>query len=188
MDPHETTEQINEARHLNNRRAGMLIAGLAALLAITEMAAKHAQNESVISNIEASDTWNFFQAKSGRITTLRTAIETLEITPVGDAAARDKQIAAWKASADRYESDPVTGEGRKQLSDRAKATEDKRDHELSAFRLFEYGAGALQLAIVMASAAVITALLPLEIVAAGLGIVGIGFAALGWFAPGLLPL
>jgi hypothetical protein len=188
MDAHETQEQIEQAHHLSNRRAALLIAALAAMLAITEMAAKHAQNQSVINNIEASDTWSFFQAKTIRITTLRTAIETAALQPAADPAARDKQSAAWKATVDRYESEPATGEGRKELAERAKATEAKRDHELSAFHAFEYGAGALQLAIVMASAAVITGMLAFELVAAGLGVLGIAFAAIGWLAPTLLHL
>ncbi|MDB5408339.1 MAG: conserved rane protein of unknown function, partial [Rhodospirillales bacterium] len=88
----------------------------------------------------------------------------------------------------RYESEPATGEGRRELLARATASEEKRDHELSAFHAFEYGAGALQLAIVMASAAVITSMLALELVAAGLGVLGLAFAAIGWLAPTLLHL
>jgi hypothetical protein len=188
MDAHETQEQIEQANHLSNRRAALLIAALAAMLAITEMAAKHAQNESVTNNIKASDTWAFYQAKTIRGTTLRTAVEAAALQPGVDPAARDKQVATWKATADRYDSDPATGEGRKELSALATATEEKRDHELSAFHAFEYGAGALQLAIVMASAAVITGMLALELVAAGLGVLGVAFAALGWWAPALLHL
>jgi hypothetical protein len=188
MDAHETSEQIEQAHHLSNRRAALLIAALAAMLAIAEMAAKHAQNESVTNNIKASDTWAFYQAKTIRGTVLRTAIESAALAPAADPAARDKQIAAWKATADRYESDPASGEGRKELAERAKASEEKRDHELSAFHAFEYGAGALQLAIVMASAAVITGMFALELVAGGLGLLGLGFAILGWMAPTLLHL
>jgi hypothetical protein len=188
MDAHETQEQIEQAHHLSNRRAALLIAALAAMLAITEMAAKHAQNESVTNNIKASDTWSFYQAKTIRGTMLRTAMETAALQPAADPTVRDKQIAVWKATADRYESDPATGEGRKELSERATAIEERRDHELSAFAAFEYGAGALQLAIVMASAAVITSTLALELAAAGLGVIGLVFAAFGWMAPTLLPL
>jgi hypothetical protein len=188
MDVHETHEQIEKAHHLSNRRAALLIAILAAMLAISEMAAKHAQNESVTYNIKASDTWSFYQAKTIRATTLRTAIESAALEPAADPAARDKQIAAWKATADRYESDPTTGEGRKELSARAREIEEERDHALSAFHAFEYAAGALQLAIVMASAAVITQMFALEFAAGGLGLIGLVFAAIGWLAPTLLHL
>jgi hypothetical protein len=188
MDAHETHEQIEQAGHLNNRRAALLIAALAAMLAITEMAAKHAQNESVINNIKASDTWAFYQAKTIRITTLRTAIDTATLQPAADPAVRDKQLAAWKATADRYESEPSTGEGRKELTEKAKHAEEERDNELSAFHAFEYGAGSIQLAIVLASAAVITGMVALELVAGGLGLLGIAFAAIGWIAPTLFSL
>jgi uncharacterized protein DUF4337 len=63
-----------------------------------------------------------------------------------------------------------------------------RDHEIHAYHDFEYGAASLQLAIVMASAAVITELALLEIVSAGLGLVGIAFGLMGWVAPALLNL
>src|SRR5437660_1053795 len=47
---------------------------------------------------------------------------------------------------------------------------------------------ALQLAIVMASAAIITEIVLLEIVSAGLGLFGLGLALIGWFAPMLIEL
>jgi hypothetical protein len=52
--------------------------------------------------------------------------------------------------------------------------------------MFEYGAAALQLGIVLASAAVITEMIILAFMAMGLGGLGIAFGLLGWFAPTLI--
>ena len=48
------------------------------------------------------------------------------------------------------------GEGRKELAARAKVAEHERDLSLAAYHHFEVGSAALQIAIVLASAEVIT--------------------------------
>ena len=78
--------------------------------------------------------------------------------PAESNTAVQKQIDAWNATAERYDSEPQTGEGRKELTERAKEAEAERDHKLAAYHLFELGSAASQLAIVLASAAIITGL------------------------------
>jgi hypothetical protein len=185
----ETQEQIEHAQK-HNKRAALMIIVLAALLAISEMAGKHAQTASIAYNIEANDLWAFYQARTIRSTILRTASDLAELLPADPAPerieVRKARMAAWQKTADRYESDPASGEGRKELGERAKAVTVLRDQKLNAYHEFEYSSAALQLAIVMASAAVLTELVLLEIVSAGLGLVGLGLALLGWFAPMLI--
>ena len=194
MEVHETHEKIEEAAHGHlNKGIAILIATLAALLAVTEMGGKSAQNTYTAHNIEASNLWAFFQAKTARMTTVRTAAEWLAVTvpdglPPSRAQAVEEQITKWKAAAERYDSEPSTGEGRQQLSERAKASEAERDHALAAYHLFEYGAAAFQLAIVLASASLVTEVTLLSLTAGGLGVVGTLLALLGWFAPTLLHL
>lgn len=192
MEAHETYEKIEEAHQKHNKRAALLIIGLAALLAIAEMAGKHAQTASIAYNIEANDLWAFYQAKTIRSTVLRTAIESAQLLPADTtpevADARQKQLAEWRKTADRYESDPASKEGRRELAERAKTTTELRDQKLTVYHEFEYSSAALQLAIVMASAAIITETILLEIVSAGLGLVGLGFALVGWLAPRLIEL
>jgi hypothetical protein len=192
LEAHEAHEKIEEAAHGHrNKRVAILIAVLAALLAITDMGGKSAQNTYTASNIEASNLWAFFQAKTVRTTMVRTAAEALAVAapaglPPDRAQAVAAQIAQWKASAERYDSEPSTGEGRQQLAARAKASEAERDHALAAYHLFEYGASAFQLAIVLASASLVTGVALLAFVATGLGGVGTLLALLGGLAPTLL--
>ncbi len=191
MEIRETQEDIEKAHERENKRAALLITALAVALAITEMAGKEAQFSSITANIELSDTYAFYQAKTVRWTLLRTAVESAGLLPLeaGERVAqRDKQVEAWKSTVDRLESDPKSGEGRKELLERAKEIREIRDHKVHAYHAYEYAAGALQLGIVMASAAVITEVVLLEFVSAGLGLVGLAFGALGWLMPDLLPL
>jgi Domain of unknown function (DUF4337) len=56
-----------------NKKIAMLIAVLALVLAISETLGKGAQTDALTHNVEASNLWAFFQAKTIRMTTLRTA-------------------------------------------------------------------------------------------------------------------
>lgn len=174
----------------SNKRIALLIAVLALVLAFTETLGKGAQTAALSANIEASNLWSFFQAKTIRMTTVRTAAEGLEVeaalagTPQSDAMARlEKQTAAWKSAAARYDSEPETGEGRKELAARAKAAETNRDRSLAAYHHYELASAAVQIAIVLASATIITSTSILAWIAGALGLVGIGFGLIGFFAP-----
>lgn len=62
-----------------HKKIALLIAVLALVLAISETLAKSAQTSALSYNIEASNLWAFFQAKTIRMTQLRTAAEAAEI-------------------------------------------------------------------------------------------------------------
>lgn len=193
MELHETTERIERAEHAQHherKRAALLIIVLAVALAIVEMASKESQFSSLSLNIQSSDTYAFYQAKTIRGFMLRTVVDAVEalFPDVAERPAAQKQIAAWKTEIVRMDSEPTTREGRKELLERAKSLETERDAQERSYHQFEYAAAGLQLAIVIASAAVITEVVLLEIISAGLGVAGIALAVLGWFAPTLLRL
>jgi hypothetical protein len=133
----EEVAEGHEGSRSTNLRIGLLIAALAALLALLEAGGKAAQTEAINANLQASDLWAFFQSKTARVTTIRTAAETAKLSLQGDLpaetkAAIQKQIDAWNATAERYDSEPQTGEGRKELTERAKEAETERDRKLAA--------------------------------------------------------
>src|SRR6266404_5797487 len=105
--------------HAGNKGIALLISVLALVLAFSETLGKSAQTAGPAYNIEASNLWAFFQAKTIRQTVLRTAAEELEATSSNDLS--KKQIAKWRETAQRYQNDPETNEGRDQLAARAKA-------------------------------------------------------------------
>ena len=177
----------------SNKRIALLIAVFALLLAIAETMAKSAQTDAINANVEASNLWAFFQARTIRQTIVRTAGEELTLTRDGvpEGPAREaitRQITAWRATADRWESEPSTGEGRRELTERAKKAEARRDKSYKRYHDFEIASAAFQIAIVLASATVITGAMVLAWVAGALGVVGVGFAAIGLFTPGLIHL
>jgi hypothetical protein len=173
-----------------NKKIALLVAVLAALLAVSETAGKSHQTHALSEQITASNLWSFFQAKTIRQTTMRTAADAVE-APFKDGAQQmpaglKAQVDSWRKTAQRYETEPETNEGRKELIARAKAREESRDRALAAYHMFEYGSAALQLAIVLAGAAALTAVAWLMFLSVGLGAVGVFFAALGFFAPTLI--
>jgi Domain of unknown function (DUF4337) len=178
---------VGESR---NKKIALLISVIALFLALAEMFGKSAQTEGISLNIKASDTWNFFQAKTIRQTALRTAAQALtaeaELSDEPRKAALLKQADDWMKTVARYESDPAEKDGRKELRAQAEAYEHARDTQLARYHHYEFAAAAYQIGIVLASAAVITGMVALVYAAIGLGVIGLAFMALGFFNPDYL--
>jgi hypothetical protein len=187
--PHEQLEHAEHVEHAghNNKKVALLIAILALGLAFSETLGKASQTEGISLNIKASDTWNFFQAKTIRQTTLRTAAQALTT----EAAVTDeprkgvllKQADEWMKTVARYDSDPKEKDGRKELRELAEKYEHERDTHLARYHSYEYSSAAYQIGIVLASAAVITGMVALVWGSIGLGILGLIFTFMGLLAP-----
>src|SRR5271165_4729096 len=187
----EATESALEAKE-RDRTVALIIAILALMLALAEAGAKNAQHLSTEKNIESSDLFNFYQAKRIRSTVVETASEMLEAQKAGlaDPAAQqavEKQIADFKATVARFDKDPKKPEDSLDaIQERAKAAAEAR--ELANHRLehYELGSGLSQIAIVLASAAIITGISALIWFAVGLGVIGAILMAFGFLAPTVL--
>jgi len=187
---HENLEHAEHAEHAagNNRQVALLIAILALFLAFSETLGKSAQTGAISYNVEASNLWAFFQAKTIRMTAVRTAAEEMKVglPAVSDAtlrAAMEKQIDTWQKTANRYDDEPETNEGRKQLVVRAKTAEAQRDTAMARYHHYEVASAAFQIGIVLASATIITGITALSFIAIVLGIAGVTFTAIGFLAP-----
>src|SRR3954471_8719721 len=172
--------------HGGNKGIALLISVLALVLAFSETLGKASQTLALSYNIEASNLWAFFQAKTIRQTTLRTAAEQTEVSVSNENS--KKQVEAWRKTAQRYQNEPETNEGRDQLVARAKEAEKKRDLSMAAYHHYELASAAVQIAIVLASASIITAMSALVWLAAGLGVLGVIFCGIGFFAPNAVHL
>jgi hypothetical protein len=182
--------EAHEIMEGKNKRIALMIAVLAAFLAVCEMGAKSSQTRVLTEHVEATNQWGFFQAKTIRQTVLRTAAEEMDaqIKDREMPAAVRQQVAKWRATVQRYESEPETKEGRKELSESALAHGRQRETARSSYHMFEYGSAAFQLAIVLASAAALTRVMGLAIAAAALGLAGAALTLLGFVAPTLIHL
>lgn len=189
----EAHEQMEHAEHVehaagHNKKIALLIAVIALFLAFSETLGKSAQTEAISLNIKASDTWNFFQAKTIRQTSLRVAADALALqtatAPSDEVRAQlAKQIETWKSTVARYESDPKEKDGRKELREQAEHLEHERDTSLARYHHYEVASAAFQIGIVLCSAAVITGIVALAYLAGGVAVLGLVFMGIGLFAP-----
>ena len=180
-----------------NKRIALLIAVLALFLSFSETLGKSAQTAALNYQIEASNLWNFFQAKNIRRTATLIAAEQTKlglpaVTDPEQKAAIQKQVDDWNKTAARYRSEPEAaggkGEGTVELSRRAIEEQHHRDDSLAKYHHYEFASAAFQIGIVLASSTVITGMIVLTYFAIGLGGIGLALTALGLFAPHLLHL
>ena len=155
----ERSEQQHEDRF--NRGAALLIAVMAAVLAVGGLGGGNATDDMIISNIRASDTWAFYQAKNVRQTMYEIEVADLEsrlpLETGADRAALEARIAEYQATVARYDdepdpeapADPMRGEGKKQLMAQAEAFEAARDVAVAKDDNFDLAEVALQLALVL---------------------------------------
>ena len=195
MSAQEVLEQAEHTKEAagEDKKIALLIAVIALCLALSETLGKGAQTESIAKNVEASNLWAFFQAKSIRRTVVQATSEhaKLSLGTLSDDAAKAalaKQIDDWNKTASRYRSEPETGEGSEQLAERAKHAEHERDEATAKYHHYELASAAFQIGIVLASATIITGMIVLAWISGALALAGIAVTALGIYAPHLLHL
>ena len=184
LDHHEHAQHA--AEH-GGKRAALLIAVLAALLALVEVQAKHAEILVEEDSVAAADSWSQYQAKSIRQAVARDLgrlAVTLDVPSQPDrAAGRQDLLKSLKEDQEHYEHDPR--DGKQVIAKRAHGFEDARDHMLERAHAFDNAAASLELGIVLATASAITASRMLIRIALGLGVAGVILGVLGLTAPGL---
>lgn len=183
MEAHEATESVDHHGHGDGgfkSRAALLVSVLAMVLAIASLGGSNAAKDATQENISAANAYNFYQAKSIRQTAYKVGADELEITLAKDdklnAAAREliqKKLDAYRKNIERYESEPETGEGKKELMARAKHHEQERDLALKRDPWFDYAEASLQIGIVLASVAIITSTPIMLVGSLGLGLIGL---------------
>ena len=181
IDPAEAIREAAEERARDERfrqRAAIGIGVLAMLLAITGLGGANATKEMLNANIQASDTWAFYQAKNIRQTSNQLAAEELEALLLtqpalaADARAQIQQrIDGFRATVARYESEPSTGEGKQELLARAQGFEQRRDRAGQQDPNFDYAQALYQIGIVLGSVSIVGTSRRLLGLALGLGVV-----------------
>jgi Domain of unknown function (DUF4337) len=181
MEADEAAEMMDRDREQDQfkRRAAIVIAIFAMLLAITGLGGQNATKEALNSNILASNDFNFFQAKNMRQTAYILAADELELAwnsdpqlPDDAKAALRRKVEDYRRTIARYETEPETGEGKKELMAKAREHEQKRDRALKQDPYFDYAVALLQIAIVLISVAIVAEQVWLAYIGGGLGIIG----------------
>ena len=162
MESTEIADSLKEAKELDlDRRIAIYIAFLAVLLSICSVGGGNATKDSTRTNIQASDTWAFFQAKNQRQTAYKLAADGMHIrlTEPGlpDATRKEieQKLGAYQSEITHLESEAEKGEGKKELVAKAKEFEHERDIALRQDPYFDYAEAFLQIGIVLASASIV---------------------------------
>jgi hypothetical protein len=127
-------------------KAGWVITVIALLLACTTYVSNGFSSKILSNTIKANDTWNFYQAKS-----IKQSIAEGQLEETKD----PKRKEILQAKIDRYESEPKTGEGKKELMAKALKIEAERDNAKKHTPWLTFAAMAFQLAIVLLSARIL---------------------------------
>src|SRR3954454_12098268 len=206
MEPADAAESIREsaaherAEHESverfRTRAAIIIGVLAGLLAIASVGGEDATKEMLGANIRAADAFAFYQAKNIRQTSLPLAADELEAIQLAQGPALneparqdiERKVARYKATADRYESEPdprdptnpLKGEGKTQLLAQAQNFEHIRDHAERKDRNFDFARGLYQIALVLGSVSIVATSRRLLVITLVLGAVATVLALNGF--------
>jgi len=163
-----------------DRWIAVYISVLAVCLALVGLGGSNATKEMINNNVAAADAYAFYQAKNIRQTSIQLAADQLQIIlasrpELTEAARKDIEamIKRYRETADRYESEPATGDGKKELIEKAKHYVDERDKAQRKDPYFDYSQALFQVAIVLASVCIVTGLLGLLFMSYGLSIIGV---------------
>jgi Domain of unknown function (DUF4337) len=169
----ETIREQDEERRAEadtnfRKLTGIYLGVVAMLLAITTLGGSNATKVMLNANIQASDIYGFYQSKYARQTSYRLAADQLEVlaaaNPAMPEAAKTKieeHIKRWRTTADRYETDPVSGQGKQELLATAKEWQAKRDRAARRDPNFDFAEALFQIAIVLGSVSIVAASRPL---------------------------
>ena len=127
-------------------KAGLVIVIMALFMAITTYFSNSYSGAVMKNMLKATDTYAFYQSKS-----IKQSIAEGQLQDAKD----PKRRAELQAKIDRYESDPVKGEGKKELLARAQAYEAVRDDATKHSPWLTFASMAFQLAIVLLSASIL---------------------------------
>lgn len=139
----------SEREALIKDKAGLVIVIMALFMAITTYFANMHSGAAMKSMLKATDTYAFYQSKSIK--------QTIAEGQRDDYLARGDKAKAEKLTAkiDRYESDPKSGEGKRELLAKAQAFEKARDDASKHSPWLTFASMAFQLAIVLLSASIL---------------------------------
>lgn len=182
-----TSDLAAEAEQFE-KRISIAISGVAVLLLLNSMGAGNASSEAAFQNTVAINTYAFYQAKTTRQNDLELAANTLDAivdTAIpamhSDVKKKAKEIAAgYRAKATGYDSEPGTGEGKKELLEKARKAERQRDAAMEKGPYFDLASLLLQLAVILFSVVLLTKKKTLLLAASATGTVG-GFFTLNAF-------
>jgi uncharacterized protein DUF4337 len=176
----EVVERLSSDKDERNKWIGVYIGVLAVLLAIGGVGGGNATKDATRTNIEAANTWAFFQAKNMRRNAIQLAATELELSlaaqpgmPADVRKQFEDKIKDYRTQVQLLTTDPVRKEGLDELFSKAKALEVDRDLALRKDPYFDWSQALLQIGIVLASVHLIIGNMTLLGLSGGLSILGV---------------
>jgi hypothetical protein len=167
---HETIHEAAEEHHHHmggfNMQVALSTAILAVVAAVSALLAGHAANEAVLEQIEASDKWNFYQAKSIKEAVLSTKL-ALIVAMGKTIEGKDTQKAL------EYKTDM------EEIKKEAEAKEAESGKHMHEHVILARAVTLFQIAIALAAVAVLTKKRPLWLASLALGVIGAFFFVRG---------
>lgn len=180
MSIDDVVERLSGDKDDVNKWVGVYIGILAVLLAVCGMGGGNAAKDAGRANLDAANTWAFFQAKNIRRTAITMAADELELQlaaqpsmPADARKAFDAKIKDYRATAQKLTTDPEKKEGLDELFTKGKTLEAERDVALRKDPYFDWSQALLQIAIVLASVHLIIGNLMLLGLSGGLAGLGV---------------
>lgn len=156
----------SEAEAKIKDKAGWVITVIALLLAVNTYMANGFSSKVLNNTISANNVWAFYQAKSIK--------QALAEQNLDDAQARGDKAKAerMREKIARYESEPATGEGKRELMAKAKQLEADRDQAKRHGPWMTFAGTAYQLSIVLLSASILA--VSMTMFYSSIGVAGLG--------------
>jgi len=165
-------ESIHEAAHHSQEqwisKVALLSALVAVVAAVAALLAGHHSNEAMITQIKASDSWSFYQAKGIKAAILQNKIQIISELGKSIAAKDEEKLSDYKKEQD-------------EISEKAKDYEQESEHHLKIHQTMAKSVTLFQVAIAISAITILTRRKKLLLVS-----LGFSFVALIIFIQGLL--
>ena len=150
----EAIEEVERADHVERAaekkfrdRVSILVGLFAVLLAIIHVVAASSARESLLKTVEASDTYNYMEAKIIRESLLKSLADTPSLSP--------EAKAGMLKDAARLRNPDKAGHGIVQLQSKADRLREEGEHSAKTGEWYELAETAMQVAIVLLSIALV---------------------------------
>jgi Domain of unknown function (DUF4337) len=171
------TPEIPEAKDPYEKAIAISIAVMAVILSVISNHSDDAKTEAIIKTNEAANKWGYFQAKSIKQHVHEDTLASLAVLNASalDQAKLNQLTEKMRAENKRYEDE------RKEIKSEAEALEKEATQKLRVNNRGDLGSLLLQIAIVMASIAILGRWKPFWLIGVLLGLVGAGIGLSGFF-------
>lgn len=184
------TEELEEVKQKSfTRRVALVTAIFAVILAVTSLGGNKAMKEMLLSQQEASNQWAYYQAKVIREHLYRSQSLLLEAQLLERGGAMKEEVRAQVQALKKKADDEARrfSAEKKGVEEEARKFEHERDGYRAKDPYFEYAEVLLQIAIVMASIAILSASRPVFYFSLMSALIGTIFSVNGYFMIFRLP-